>query len=149
MPVGQLLVQPRDRERGRDVAAGSRIRLLGQGGSGIYGGPPGDLYLTVKLMNDATFERDGDDLFVELSVGIYTLILGGQVRVPTLTGEVQMTIPPETQNEQLMRLAGKGMPHAQGGGFGDEYVRLISRLPQHLTERERELFRELAALHPV
>jgi DnaJ-class molecular chaperone len=131
------------------VRDGSRIRLLGQGGSGIHGGPPGDLYLTVKLQDDDTFERDGDDLFVELPVGIYTLILGGQVRVPTLTGEVHMTIPPETQNEQLMRLAGKGMPHARGGGFGDEYVRLISRLPQHLSERERELVRELAALHPV
>lgn len=131
------------------VRDGSHIRLLGQGASGIHGGPPGDMYLTVKLMDDAMFERDGDDLFVELPVGIYTLILGGQVRVPTLTGEAQMTIPPQTQNEQLMRLAGKGMPHAQGGGFGDEYVRLISRLPQHLTERERELFRELVALHPI
>jgi DnaJ-class molecular chaperone len=131
------------------VRDGSRIRLLGQGGSGIHGGPPGDLYLTVKLQDDATFERAGDDLFVELPVGVYTLVLGGQVRVPTLSGEVQMTIPPETQNEQLLRLAGKGMPHAQGGGYGDEYVRVISRLPHHLTERERELFRELAAMHPV
>jgi DnaJ-class molecular chaperone len=130
------------------VRDGQRIRLLGQGGSGVNGGPPGDLYLTVKLKDDDTFERDGDDLFVELPVGIYTLILGGRVRVPTLTGEVTMAIPPETQNEQLMRLAGKGMPHAQGG-YGDEYVRLISRLPQHLSERERDLFRELAALHPV
>ena len=131
------------------VREGQRIRLVGQGGNGIHGGPPGDLYLAVTIKDDDTFERDGDDLFVALPVGIYTLILGGQVRVPTLTGEVTMTIPPETQNEQLMRLAGKGMPHAQGGGNGDEYVRLVSRLPQHLSERERELIRELASLHPV
>jgi DnaJ-class molecular chaperone len=57
-----------------------------------------------------------------------------------------MRIPPETQNEQQMRLTGKGMPHARGGGFGDEYVRLVARMPRHLSERERELYRELATL---
>jgi DnaJ-class molecular chaperone len=103
----------------------------------------------VHIRPDDTFEREGDDLYVDLPVRVFDLVLGGKARVPTLTGEVEMTIPPETQNEQLMRLAGKGMPHAQGGGHGDEYVRLIARLPQHLSARERELFRELAALHPA
>ena len=79
---------------------------------------------------------------------VFDLILGGNVRVPTLTGDVEMTIPPETQNEQLMRLARKGMPRARGSGNGDEFVRLIARLPRHLDDRERELFRELARLNP-
>jgi DnaJ-class molecular chaperone len=130
----------------RGVRGGQRIRLLGQGGRGIQGGPPGDLYLTVHLKPDETFERDGDDLYVELPVSLYDLILGGKVRVPTLTGEVEMKIPPGTQNEQLMRLAGKGMPHPHGGGYGDEYVRVVARLPQHVGKRERELFKELAAM---
>ncbi|HEV3086044.1 MAG TPA: J domain-containing protein [Candidatus Elarobacter sp.] len=130
----------------RGVRDGQRIRLAGQGGKGVDGGPPGDLYLDVHIKHDEQFERDGDDLYVDLPVRSYDLILGGKIRVPTLTGSVEMTIPPETQNEQLMRLAGKGMPHANGKGQGDEYVRLIARLPQHLSERERELYRELAAM---
>ena len=87
-------------------------------------------------------------MYVDLPVRSYDLILGGEVRVATLAGEVTMRIPPETQNEQQMRLAGKGMPHARGAGFGDQYVRLIARLPQKLSDRERELYRELAALRP-
>ena len=126
------------------VRTGQRIRLLGQGGAGFHGGPNGDLYLVINVQNDERFEREGDDLFVELPVRMYDLILGGKVRVPTMTGTVEMTIPPETQNEQLMRLSGKGMPRVQGGGFGDEFVRLIARLPKKLTDRERELFGELA-----
>jgi DnaJ-class molecular chaperone len=132
----------------RGVREGQRLRLVGQGGRGIHGGPPGDLYLAVQLEADPPFERDGDDLYVDLPVRAYDLVLGGTVRVPTLTGDVQMRIPPETQNEQLLRLGGKGMPHPGGSGYGDEYVRVIARLPQHLTEREREMFRELAAMRP-
>jgi len=123
---------------------GQTIRLAGQGGKGANGGPAGDLYLRVDLQDDDTFERDGDDIYVDFLVSAYTLILGGHVRVPTLSGDVTMKIPAETQNERLMRLRGKGMPHA-GGGRGDQYVRVVARLPQNLDERERELFRELAA----
>ena len=130
------------------VREGQRIRLAGQGGAGIDGGPPGDLYLLVHLAEDDTFERDGDHLYVDVPVSVYTLLLGGEVRVPTLTGHATMRVPPETQNEQVMRLAGKGMPRAQGG-YGDEYVRLVARLPRHLDERDRELIRELAKRRPV
>jgi molecular chaperone DnaJ len=133
----------------RGVRDGQRIRLVGQGGRGINGGPPGDLFLVVHIQPDERFERDGDDLYVDLPVSMYTLFLGGTVRVRTMTGEVEMTIRPETQNEQLMRLAGKGMPRAQGAGYGDEYVRLIARLPKRVNERARELFRELATIAPA
>ncbi|MDB5072270.1 MAG: chaperone DnaJ domain protein [Candidatus Eremiobacteraeota bacterium] len=132
----------------RGVRDGRQIRLRGQGGRGENGGPPGDLYLRVRLKDDDVFERDGDDLYADLPVSVYTLVLGGEVRVPTLAGDVTMKIRPETQNEQTMRLAGKGMPH-ENGGNGDEYVRLVARLPQGLSERGRELVRELAELHPV
>lgn len=130
------------------VHDGQRIRLLGQGGKGINGGPPGDLYLVAHIQPDEKFERDGDDLYIDVPVSMYTLILGGKVRVPTMTGEVEMTVRPETQNEQLMRLAGKGMPRKRGG-HGDQYVKLIARLPRHVNERARELLRELQTLEPV
>jgi DnaJ-class molecular chaperone len=132
----------------RGVRDGQRLRLVGQGGRGIHGGPPGDLYLTVHVQEDPTFERVGDDLYVEVPVSAYDLVLGGEVRVPTMTGNVQMRIPPGTQNEQLLRLPGKGMPK-QGGGYGDEYVRVIARLPKKLSEQERELFEQLAKLRPA
>ncbi len=73
-------------------------------------------------------------------------MLGGEVNVPTLSGQVAMTIPEGTQNNRLLRLAGKGMPKVKGGGAGDQYVRLIGQLPQRLSEKERNLFKELAAL---
>lgn len=83
----------------RGVRDEQRIRLVGQGGRGINGGPPGDLFVGVHIQPDERFERDGDDLYVGLPVSMYTLILGGTVRVPTMTGEVELTIRPETQNE--------------------------------------------------
>lgn len=127
----------------RGVRDGQRIRLAGQGGSGS---PNGDLYLIVKLAEDATYKRKGDDLYVDLPVNLYDLVLGNEVDVPTMGGRVAMTIPKETQNNRLLRLAGKGMPKVKGGGAGDLYVRLIGQLPQHLSEKERDLFEELAAL---
>jgi DnaJ-class molecular chaperone len=130
----------------KGVRDGQRIRLAGQGSHGAGGGASGDLYLVVHLLPDATFERKGDDVYVDLPVSIYDLILGGEARVPTLTGDVTVTIPPGTQNNKLLRLAGRGMPKATRGGYGDEYVRLIGILPTKLDDRERELFRELASM---
>ncbi|MBV9719720.1 MAG: DnaJ domain-containing protein [Candidatus Eremiobacteraeota bacterium] len=130
----------------RGIAAGQRIRLAGQGGAGINGGPPGDLHLIVTLQEDATYKRKGDDLYVDLPVSIYDLVLGGEVNVPTLSGEVAMTVPAGTQNNRLLRLSGRGIPHVKGSGNGDEYVRLIGQLPQNLSEKEQKLFRELSSL---
>jgi len=130
----------------KGVREGQRIRLAGQGGSGLGGGPNGDLFLIAKLNEDPTYKRRGDDLFVDLPVSIYDLVLGGEVKVPTLMGQVQMTIPPGTQNNRTLRLSGKGMPKARNGGAGDQYVRLIGQLPQNLTDKEKKLYRELAAL---
>ncbi len=130
----------------KGIGDGQRIRLAGQGGAGINGGPNGDLYLIVKLGDDPTYKRKGDDLYVDLPVSIYDLLLGGDVKVPTLSGQVAMTIPEGTQNNRLLRLSGKGMPRVKGGGTGDQYVRLIGQLPQNLNDKEKKLFRELATL---
>ena len=132
----------------KGIGEGQRIRLAGQGGAGINGGPNGDLHLIVKLEDDATYKRKGDDLYVDLPVSIYDLILGGEVNVPTLSaqGLVAMKIPPDTQNNRLLRLAGLGMPHVKAKGNGDQYVRLIGQLPQNLSDKEKKLFKELSAI---
>lgn len=128
------------------VRDGQRIRLKGQGGAGFDNGPNGDLFLIIRIQPDATFERKGDDLYVEAPVDMYCLILGGRVDVPTMNGTVTMTVPERTQNGQTLRLAGKGMPHVRGG-FGDEYVRLKALLPTKLSKREKLIFKELSGLH--
>ena len=130
----------------KGIGDGQRIRLAAQGGAGLHGGPNGDLYLIVKLLDDTTYKRKGDDLYVDLPVSMYDLVLGGEVKVPTMGGQVAMTIPEGTQNNRLLRLTGKGMPKVKGGGAGDQYVRLIGQLPQTLTDKERKLFKELATL---
>jgi DnaJ-class molecular chaperone len=130
----------------KGIGEGQRIRLAGQGGAGVNSGPNGDLYLIVKLLEDPTYKRKGDDLYVDLPVSIYDLALGGEVKVPTLSGQVAMTIPEGTQNNRLLRLSGRGMPKVKGSGTGDQYVRLIGQLPQNLSDKERKLFQELAAV---
>jgi DnaJ-class molecular chaperone len=130
----------------RGIREGQRIRLAGQGGAGIGGGPNGDLYLIVKLADDPTYKRKGDDLYVDMPVSMYDLALGGEVKVPTMAGQVAMTIPAGTQSHRLLRLSGKGMPNVRAGGAGDQYVRLIGQLPANLSDKEKKLFKELASI---
>jgi DnaJ-class molecular chaperone len=143
------LIQPKkfDVNIPKGLRDGQRIRLAGQGGKGTSGGPNGDLYLVAHIDKDARFERKGDDLYVDLPASVYDLLLGAEVRVPTMTGDVTVTIPPGTQNNKMLRLSGRGMPKVKSGGFGDEYVRLVAMLPTNLTEHERDLFTELASLN--
>ncbi|HET9392175.1 MAG TPA: DnaJ C-terminal domain-containing protein [Candidatus Rubrimentiphilum sp.] len=130
----------------RGIGEGQRIRLAGQGGAGIGGGSNGDLFLVVKIKDDPTYKRKGDDLYVDLPVSIYDLALGGEVKVPTMAGQVAMTIPAGTQSNRLLRLGGKGMPKVRDGGAGDQYVRLVGQLPANLSDKEKKLFKELAAI---
>jgi curved DNA-binding protein len=127
------------------VIEGSRIRMAGEGGPGLNGGPAGDLYLVVSVLPHPGFRREGDDLRVDVPVPLYTLMLGGEAHVPTLKGtRLALRIPPETQNGRVFRLAGQGMPHLQGGARGDLFATVQAVLPANLSDRERELFRELA-----
>jgi DnaJ-class molecular chaperone len=128
------------------VREGQRIRLTGQGSRGTGGGPNGDLYLVVHFNPDSRYERKGDDLYLDWPVNLYDLVLGGEVTVPTMTGDVTITIKPGTQNNQTLRLSGKGMPRPKGAGNGDQYVRLHGLLPTKLSAEEQRLFKELAAL---
>ncbi len=125
------------------VRDGSRVRIAGEGGLGMNGGPRGDLYLIVSVHPHTGFERKEDDLHEEVAVPLTTAVLGGEVQVPTLKGRVALKIPAETQNGRVFRLSGLGMPHLQGPGSGDLYAKVRVMLPTNLSERERELFREL------
>ncbi|MGC8878696.1 MAG: DnaJ C-terminal domain-containing protein [Anaerolineae bacterium] len=123
---------------------GTRVRVRGEGERGIGGGSSGDLYLRIKVAPDPRFERTGDDLRVTVPVDLYTAVLGGEVAVPTLTGEVKLKIPAGTQNGQVFRLRGKGMPKIKSPGeYGDLFVRIDVRLPTQLSAKQRALFEEL------
>jgi len=128
------------------VRDGQRIRLAGQGAPGMGNAASGDLYLRVRIASDPTFLRRGDDLEVEAKVSVYTLVLGGEIVVPTMTGSIDVKIPPGTQSGRVLRIKGKGMPKLGGSGHGDLLVRLSASVPTKLTEQERELFKQLAAL---
>lgn len=128
------------------VRDGQRIRLAGQGEAGLGGGQSGDLYLVVHIGPDRAFTRTGDDLYVEQPTSIYTLVLGGEVTVQTMSGKITLKVPAHSQNGRKLRVAGKGMPKLRGGGHGDFYVTLVAQVPTQLTDEERELFRKLAEL---
>jgi len=129
------------------VADGQTIRLRGQGGPGRNGGPDGALLLTFRLAPDARYARTGNDLTQDVPVDLYTALLGGEQTVATLGSPVKIKIKPETPSGTRLRLRGKGFPvYDQAGQFGDLYLRLTIALPQHLTDEEKELFGQLAAL---
>lgn len=122
----------------------TKVRLKGEGTPNPSGGPDGDLLLVIKVRDDPPFERRGDDLYVDVPVDLYTALLGGQVRVRTLSGPVMLTIKPGTQNDQTFRLRGKGMPKLrEKDAYGDLYASVTVQLPTDLTERQRELLQEM------
>jgi curved DNA-binding protein len=131
------------------VRTGAKVRVSGEGTPGPGGGRPGDLYLVVEVIDDPRFIRDGSDLRTEVEVPLVTLVLGGEVRVPTPVGEVRLTVPPETQNGRRFRLTGKGMPRLKSPAeHGDLYATVKAHLPTRLSDEERALFERLRELRP-
>lgn len=130
------------------VTNGSRIRVAGQGGAGEAGGPNGDVYLIVKLVEDKRFTREGDNLRTEVEVPMLTALLGGKTQVVTPTGRVELTIPAETQQGKVFRLRGQGMPKlkSKSGERGDLLAKANVVLPTNLTDREKALLEELRTL---
>jgi len=124
------------------VREGSTVRLAGQGGLGANGTQPGDLYLHIRLRPHPLFTVRGDDLETELPITPWEAALGTRVEVPTIDGQVDMTIPAGAQTGQKLRLRGQGL-NKRGGGRGDEYVRLKIVVPKKITPEERRLYEEL------
>ena len=123
------------------------LRIAGKGGSGLSGGPNGDLYLTVKIAQHPEFHRLGNDLHCDLPVELYTAVLGGTTQINTLKGKVTVNIPKGTPNGKELRLRGLGMPvYAKKNEFGNLLVKVDIVMPTYLSEEEIDLFRTLAAL---
>jgi molecular chaperone DnaJ len=130
------------------VNTGSRVRIAGKGQPGS-GGQNGDLYLVISVRPHATLEREGDDLHTNIAIPLTIAVLGGEVQVPTITGRLALKIPAETQNGRVFRLTGQGMPHLGKTGRGDLLIKANITLPTKLTDKEKELFRQLASLRPA
>ncbi|WP_415954446.1 DnaJ C-terminal domain-containing protein [Streptomyces sp. KLOTTS4A1] len=126
------------------VTDGQRIRLAGEGGRGSGGAPPGDLYLRVRIRPHQHFRLEGRNIHVEVPITAWEAALGATVRVPTPDGTAKVTVPPGSSSGRRLRLRGEGMPNRRGAN-GDLYAELRIAIPPHLSDRERELFEELAA----
>ncbi len=131
------------------IEDGSVMRVPGHGmPAGEPGVPPGDLYVEVYTLSDPRFQRHGADLWRTERLGVPQAVLGTKLRVPTLEGKVDVTIPPGMQPDEMLRLRGKGLPRYRGRGYGDLILRIEVVIPEQLSEEERELYRKLVALRP-
>jgi len=128
----------------RGIPSGKKLRLAGKGMEGTNGGPPGDLYLQVSIKEHPIFTREGDDLIVEEEINFSGAVTGTTVEVPTLEGTKKVKVPPGTQSHTKLRLKGLGIPHFQREGRGDEYVKVIVKIPRKVSEKGRGLIQELA-----
>jgi molecular chaperone DnaJ len=127
------------------VDTGDRIRLTGEGEAGRNGGPPGDLYVEVRVREHAIFEREGEHLSCEVPISFATAALGGTLEVPTLDGDVTIKVPPESQSGRVFRLRDKGVKPVRGGARGDLFCKVVIETPVKLSAEQRELIKQLEA----
>lgn len=129
------------------VENGQAIRLKNYGSPGANGGPDGDLYITFILNNNTNFKREGNNLYKDEDLDLYTALLGGEKTIDTLNGKIKLKVNAETQNGTRVRLKGKGFPvYKKEGEFGDLYITWNIKLPTNLTSKQKELFTELSKL---
>jgi molecular chaperone DnaJ len=124
------------------VDTADRIRLSGEGEAGRNGGPPGDLYVEVRVKDHPIFERDGAHLSCEVPVSFATATLGGSIDVPTLGGNAAIKIPAETQSGRVFRLREKGIHPVRGGPVGDLFCRIVVETPVNLSREQKDLLRK-------
>jgi len=129
------------------VENGQIIKISGMGGEGLNGGPKGDLYITFTIENNTKFKLDKHNLYSTVDLDLYSAILGGEITVDTFDGKVKLKVMPGTQNGTKVKLKGKGFPvYKKEGHFGDLYITYQIVIPTNLSEKEKELFEELAKL---
>ena len=128
------------------VEDGSKLRVSGGGEAGTHGGPPGDLYVVIKVRPHKLFKRRGSDLFLEVPISISQAALGVEMEVPTMEGQTELIVPEGTQHGATFRLKGHGMPHLHGAGRGDLHVAVKVKVPRRLGPKQKELLAELARL---
>jgi len=125
------------------VDEGDRIRLSGEGEHGVNGGPSGDLYVQIHLKAHPVFQREQNDLHCEMPISFTTAALGGEIEIPTLDGAANLKIPAETQSGKIFRLRGKGIKGVRSHNHGDLLCHVVVETPVNLTDRQKELLREL------
>ena len=129
------------------VKNGQQIKIKGQGGEGVNGGPKGDLYIKFSIANSTEFKRNRNDLYKTVDLNLYSAMLGGELTVETLDSKVKLKVKPETQTGTKVKLKGKGFPvYKKEGEFGDLYITYNLKLPTQLTTKEKELFNKLQNL---
>ena len=129
------------------VKNGQVIKIKGQGGEGLNGGPNGDLFIQFSIENHSKFKRDNNNLISTVDIDLYSAMLGGDITVDTFDGKVKLKVKPETQNGTKVKLKGKGFPvYKKEGQFGDLYIIYNVKLPTNLTVKEKELFNQLINL---
>lgn len=129
------------------VRTGTRLRVPGKGQPGINGGPNGDLYVQIKVLEHPLFKVDGDDLILKRSIKYSEAVLGTEIEVPTIDGKIlRVKIPPGTQDNSKFRLRGYGLPRKDSSGRGDAYVQITIDVPRRLTKKQEELIKELSKM---
>lgn len=129
------------------VENGQIIKIAGHGGPGANGGPNGDLYITFSIENNSDFKREGNNLYADVDLDLYTAILGGEIFVNTFDGKVKIKVPEETQPGTKVKLKGKGFPvYKKENQFGDLYITYKLKVPTKLNKKEKELFEELSKM---
>jgi curved DNA-binding protein len=130
------------------IENGQTIKISGHGGPGTNGGPNGDLYITFSIANHAKFKRVGNDLFTTIDLDVFTALLGGELTIETLSGKVKLIVKPETQNGTKVKLKGKGFPvYKHEGQYGDLQITYALKIPTGLTEKQKEILKELSLTH--
>ena len=130
------------------IENGQVIKIKEKGGEGTNGGPNGDLYIKFTIDNHTQFKREGNNLYLNIDLDLYTSILGGEIEVDTFNGKVKLKIKPETKNESKVKLKGKGFPiYKKEGEFGDLIITYHIRIPTDLNEKEIKLFKELQKIN--
>jgi len=120
----------------------TRLRIAGEGEAGEKGAPPGDLYVVLHQKPHKIFQREGNDIYIEVPISFAAAALGGEIEVPTLGGKATLKIPAGTQTNTVFRMKGKGIPDLHGYGAGNENVRIIAEVPTHLSKKQKELLEE-------
>lgn len=126
------------------VDEGAKLRVAGEGESGVNGGPPGDLFIVIHVQAHEFFEREGNDIYCEVPVTFVQAALGDELEVPTLSGRVKLKIPAGTQTDTYFRLRNKGVPRLRGYGQGDQHVKVVVVTPTKLNEKQKQLLKEFA-----
>lgn len=129
------------------VEDGQTLRLRGEGNVGETGVPPGDLYVLVNVVPHRVFARRESDIYLETNVGVVQAMLGTDLTVPTLYGDVKLSVPHGTQPGTIFKVKGKGLPNYGGWGKGDQYVKVNVNVPKNLSDQQKDLLTKLGELH--